>query len=75
MANSSLTDRATIIAAGLCANSGIVKAVDITDPAALATHAVRIARAVREASEVKPKREKSKQSKSKRDVIPLNNDE
>lgn len=69
MANQSLTDRATIIAAGLCANSGIVKTVDITDPAALATHAVRIARAVRKAS-----REKGKAEKSKRDTIALNKD-
>ena len=69
MANNSLTDRATIIAAGLCANSGIVKAVDLSDPDTLATHAVRIARAVRKAS-----REKSKRAKSTRDTTPLNND-
>lgn len=70
MANNSLTDRATIIAAGLCANSGIVKTVDITDPTALATHAVRIARAVRKASRVK-----SKQEKSRRDPAPMNKDD
>ena len=66
MANSSLTDRATIIAAGLYANANIAKAVDLSDPAALAGHAVRIARAVRKAS-----REKDK---SKRDDTRLNKD-
>lgn len=73
MANNSLTDRATIIAAGLCANSGIVKSVDISDPSALATHAVRIARAVRDASREKSK-DGSKREKSKRDVTALNKD-
>lgn len=68
MANSSLTDRATIIAAGLFANANLAKAVDLSDPAALAAHAVRIARAVRKAS-----REKDK-DKSKRDDTRLNND-
>lgn len=75
MANNSLTDRATIIAAGLCANSGVVKTVDISDPSALATHAVRIARAVRNASRKNPKSEGSKREKSKRDVTALNKDD
>lgn len=63
--NNSLTDRATIIAAGLCANANIAKAVDLADPTALATHAVRIARAVRKAA----------RQKSKRDETTMNKDE
>ena len=66
MANSSLTDRATLIAAGLCANSSIGKAVDLSDPAALASHAVRIARAVRKAARDKDAKPKSKRAEPMR---------
>ena len=69
MANSSLTDRTTLIAAGLCANSSIGKAVDLSDPAALATHAVRIARAVRKAA-----REKDKEKPKSKRAEPMRKD-
>jgi hypothetical protein len=57
--NDSLTDRATIIAAGLYANANIAKAVDLSDPSGLAAHAVLIARAVRKAARTKSKRDKT----------------
>jgi hypothetical protein len=62
--NESLTDRATIIAAGLCANANLAKAADLSDPSALAAQAVLIARAVRKAA----------RGKSKRDKVAMNED-
>ena len=52
--NSTLTDRATIIAAGLYANPNMVEMGDLVDPSGIATHAVRIAHAVRRAARENP---------------------
>jgi hypothetical protein len=54
MADRNLTDRATIIAAGILANPHLVELRDLAEPDAIATHAVRIAHAVRRAAKTNP---------------------
>lgn len=51
----SLTDRATIIAAGLLANPHLVELRDLGEPDAISAHAVRIAHAVRRAAKENPR--------------------
>jgi hypothetical protein len=53
-AMNSLTDRATLIAAGLLANPHLVELRDVSDPDTIAAHAVRIAHAVKRAAKATP---------------------
>jgi hypothetical protein len=53
-AMNSLTDRATLIAAGLLANPHLVELRDVSDPDTIAAHAVRIAHAVKRAAKANP---------------------